>query len=145
MTRHRPWAIPLVLRAGIGIASKRVMTRVYVVLLAFSAFIQIAFGLAFLVAPDRVITLGGVPWQPFLTGMTVNLGCLVLLCGALSVQSLLWIRANEPAGYRLADALGAMLILLGALEGAHGMWIPLVGDGGRGALLAALAILRPRA
>jgi hypothetical protein len=53
-------------------------------------------------------------------------------------------RAKNPAGHRLADLLGVMLLLMGVLEGAHGMWVPLVGDGSRGLLLVVLAIVRVR-
>jgi hypothetical protein len=88
------------------------MRFVYVVVLGFSAFVQFVFGLAFLVAPGKVLALGGVPSHASLTALTTNLGCLVLLCGALSLQALVWIRVHVPAGYRLADLLGAMLLLL---------------------------------
>jgi hypothetical protein len=37
-----------------------------------------------------------------------------------------------------------MLLLMGVLEGAHGLWIPLAGDGGRGALLVGLGLMRSR-
>jgi hypothetical protein len=120
------------------------MRKVYSLVLGFSSVVTLLFGLGFLLAPQALFKAAGVVWQAPLVSASINLGTLVLFCSALSAQALWWIRAGNPAGYRLADLLGLMLLLMGALEGAHGLWIPLAGDGGRGALLVGLRLMRSR-
>jgi hypothetical protein len=120
------------------------MRTAYGLVLGLSCIVTLVFGLGFLLVPEALFRAGGVAWQAPLVSASINLGTLVLFCSALSAQALWWIRAGNPAGYRLADLLGVMLLLMGVLEGVHGLWIPLAGDGGRGALLVALALLRGR-
>jgi hypothetical protein len=120
------------------------MRKVYGLVLGFSCVVTLIFGLGFLLLPKALFKAGGVAWQAPLVSASINLGALVLFCSALSAQALWWIRAGNPAGFRLADMLGVMLLLMGVLEGANGLWIPLAGDGGRGALLVGLAVLRSR-
>jgi hypothetical protein len=118
------------------------MRNLYLVLLGCSGLLQLGFGVAFLVAPQTVFRMGEIQWLPAFAGTAINLGCLVALCGVLSFQALSWIRAGVPAGHRIADLLGLMLLLMGALEGLHRLWLPLAVDGGRGAILIGLAAFR---
>jgi hypothetical protein len=115
------------------------MTRVYLAVLGISFAITSCFGVAFLAAPARVFALGGMPWEPRLVSVSINLGSLVLLAAAVAAQAMRWIHLGRSAGFRLAHLLGGALFVMGALEAIHGIWLPAGVDGGRGVILLGLA------
>ena len=114
---------------------RTVVQRIFGVTLWVSAAVQLGFGVALLAAPRDVLSWGDVPWAPALTSQLINLGALIVLCGVLSVLAYRWTRRGVDAGIVLGLCVGATLLLMAVLHAAHGLYTPVVFDGGRGLLL----------
>lgn len=107
--------------------------------LALSALVQLVAGAAFLLAPQRMLAWGGLDWDDRLESLTINLGCLVMLCGFVSAVAYRWSGRQSPSEVRsgavLGVAVGVMLLAMAALQLSVGVHAPVVFDGTRGAVL----------
>lgn len=107
--------------------------------LLLSAVVQLTFGVMLLADPVRVVGWGGMTVGSSMTdslmSLTINLGALIVLCGAASGVAYRWSRQGRREGLVLGMGIGATLILMAVLHAAQGIATPVAFDGIRGLVL----------